>query len=128
MRKLITSAVLAAATVPLLLVGAGAASAHSQYQGQFSASAGAEGASTEGTFSAEHSWDHGGWGWDRWEGHHGWYEGPSYLQTCAHAGRDGASSGLTASGVGVTGHDYYLHSEQNADRDGASSSTTASRS
>ncbi|MFC1429229.1 hypothetical protein ACEZDB_00950 [Streptacidiphilus sp. N1-3] len=132
MRKLIMSAVLAAATAPILLIGAGAASAHAQY-GEFSASANGDGASSAGTFSSagDDYWGHGyGYGWGHWEGyHHGWYhEGPSYLQTCAHADRDGASSGLTATGVDATGHAYYLQSAQDADSNGANSSTTGSRS
>ncbi|MFC1409551.1 hypothetical protein ACEZCY_25225 [Streptacidiphilus sp. N1-12] len=130
MRKLIMSAVLAAATAPILLIGAGAASAHAQY-GEFSASANGDGASSAGTFSSagDDYWGHG-YGWGHWEGyHHGWYhEGPSYLQTCAHADRDGASSGLTATGVDATGHAYYLQSAQDADSNGANSSTTGSRS
>ena len=133
MRKIITAALTAAATVPLLLVGATAASASPSYL-QNHASASADGAWDSGVqTSAGHDWDHGYWGHDGWD-HHGWdhygwgHEGPSYLQTKEHADAHGASSALTAAGTDGWGHSYYLDSAQQADADGASSGVTAAHS
>jgi hypothetical protein len=133
MRKIITAALTAAATVPLLLVGATAASASAAYD-QHSASASADGACASGVDSfAGHGWDHGYWdhgywGHEGWVGHHWGYEGPSYLKTEEHADAHGASSALKATGVDAYGHVYYLDSAEQADGNGASSNSTGAHS
>ena len=134
MRKIITAALAAAATVPLLLVGATSASASPSYL-QNHAAATSEGAWDSGVqTSAGHDWDHGYWGhgyWghDGWDGYHGWgHEGPSYLQAEEHADAHGASAALTTAHVDGWGHTYYLNSDQQADGNGASSDLTAAHS